>query len=166
MKRLIYVLFFLIGYNTYSQNYPRYFIESGDTVGVIISIDQAQKIYNNQVLLDLFVGHKMNCDSLKNRFEIVVNKYEKMQLVDKTIIEQHEKSLKDKESIIRFHQNNEKNFDMELYKCDTQNKLKDEKINNLNKIVIDLENQRKWLLGSSVGFGAFALFLLGAISIK
>jgi hypothetical protein len=33
---------------------PRYLIEGGDTIGVIISIEQAQKLDNNSELLELF----------------------------------------------------------------------------------------------------------------
>jgi hypothetical protein len=159
---------FFIGFECFSQTQqlPRYYIESGDTIGVILSIEQCQKIYNQQVLLELFEGYKFGCDSLMKKYFVIVNKYEQKQLVDKMLIEQHEKNQKDKDRTIAEYEKNEKNFNMDLTKCNSEIKLRDEKIANLNEINLQLKKQRNWLLGGTIGFGALTLYILGAITSK
>lgn len=52
---------------------PRYLIERGDTIGVIISIEQAQKLDNNSELLELFKKLRIDCDNLDTHYIQVIN---------------------------------------------------------------------------------------------
>lgn len=52
---------------------PRYLIEGGDTIGVIISIEQAQKLDNNSELLELFKKLRIDCDNLDTHYIQVIN---------------------------------------------------------------------------------------------
>jgi len=36
----------------------------------------------------------------------------------------------------------------------------------MSKIIDELKNQRRWLLGSAIGFGSFTLFMLGVLATK
>lgn len=145
-----------------STEYPKFYIQNGDTIGVIYSIEQVQKIYNNEVLLSLFKDVRLGCDSLVKRYFVVVNKYEQKQLVDKLLIDQYEKSITDKDGEILTLTNKSKNFEQDLKKCDEQKNLQQGQIQNYEKIVDELNKERKWLLGGTIGFGALSLFLLGA----
>lgn len=52
---------------------PRYLIENGDTIGVIISVEQAQKLDNNSELLELFKKLRIDCDNLDTHYIQVIN---------------------------------------------------------------------------------------------
>jgi len=146
-----------------SEEYPRYYIQGEDTIGVIYTIDQVQKIYNHEVLLSLFKDVRLGCDTLLQRYLVVVNKYEQKQLVDKLLIEQHEKSLIDKDNEIKTHLAKTTNLENDIKKCDEQRKLQDGQIQNFEKVIDQLNKERKWLLGGSMGFAALSLFLLGTL---
>ena len=53
---LLSLLILIIPTLSFSQNnnLPQYFIEGGDTIGILLSIEQVQKLDNNSQLLDLF----------------------------------------------------------------------------------------------------------------
>lgn len=163
MKSLLCLIFSLITLQTYCQSseYPKYYIQDGDTVGVIYSIEQVQKIYNNQILLDLFKDVRLGCDSLVKRYFVVVNKYEQKQLVDKLLIDQYEKSLSDKKEEVNTLITKTNNLEVDIKKCDEQKNLQSGQITNYQTIVEQLNKERKWLLGGTIGFGALSLFLLG-----
>lgn len=78
-KILITILITLSSMILYGQssNYPKYYIQSGDTIGVIISLDQAQKINNDEDMLVLLQKMRLNCDSVSSDYLLVVDKYNK-----------------------------------------------------------------------------------------
>jgi len=168
IKRLILGLSIFINFDVFSQTetLPRYFVENGDTLGVILTIKQAEKIYNQQVLLELYEGYKFGCDSLSKKYYIIVNEYERKQLVDKNLIEQLERNVREKENTCVLINDKNKNLQVDLEKCDAENKLRDGKISDMSKIIDELKNQRRWLLGSAIGFGSFTLFMLGVLATK
>ena len=168
IKRFILGLSIFINIDAFSQtqDLPRYYVENGDTLGVILTIKQAEKIYNQQVLLELYEGYKFGCDSLTKKYYVIVNEYERKQLVDKTLIDQLDKNLKEKENTCVLIGDKNKNLQVDLGKCDAENKLRDGKISDMSKIIDELKNQRRWLLGGTVGFGAFTLFMLGVLATK
>ena len=69
-------------------------------------------------------------------------------------------------AILKQYEKNEVNFNLDLNACNSELKLKEEKINNLNEINHQLKVQRNWLLGGTIGFGALTLYILGAITSK
>ncbi len=160
---LIVILFCHFSLKAQQEEFPKYYIQNGDTIGVIYTIEQVQKIYNHEVLLSLFKDVRLGCDSLLKRFFVVVNKYEQKQLVDKLLIDQYEKSIKDNELSIQTQDKKILNLEADLKKCDDQGKLQSGQIENFNKIVEQLQSERRWLIGGTVGFGALSLFLLGTL---
>jgi hypothetical protein len=169
MKKIIIIVFFnLLSNAIFGQdnNFPRYYIQNGDTIGVIYSIDQAQKIYNTEVLLELFKGVRLGCDSLKKKYFMIVNKYEQKQIVDKTMIDFYEKNLKDNQSIIARKDDKIDNLNLDLKKCGEQLTLKTAQYQNDEEIIVELKKHRSWLLGGTIGFGSLSLFLLGAVLLN
>lgn len=152
MKKFLFLLI-MISFKSFSQitEFPDYYIQSGDTIGVIYSIKQAEKIYNQSVLLELYEGHKLGCDSLQKNYKIIINKYEQKQLVDADIIEKYKRNIKDKDDEILMFEKNKANYELDITKCNDASKLKDDKISNLNQINTQLKRQRNWLLGGVSG---------------
>ena len=79
MKRLLVLLIgILLSVSAFAQDtskYPTYFVQNGDTLGIVISIEQAQKIDNDLELLELFKQMGISCDSTISSYVLVVNKY-------------------------------------------------------------------------------------------
>lgn len=150
-----------------SSSYPRYFIDNNqDTLGIIYSIDQAQRIYNNELLVELFKDFKFDCDSLLKRYLIVVSKYEQKQIIDRNLIEQYEKKIKDQDNNFLICQKKNQNYEEDLKKCNEQISLKDNQFTNDKEIIKILKKQRNWLMGGTIGFGVLAVFLSGGILLN
>ena len=76
MKKLILLtLLCMISFFAKSQteDLPRYLIQNGDTVGVVISVEQAQALDNDAELLELFKKLRINCDNLDAHYVEVIN---------------------------------------------------------------------------------------------
>jgi polyphosphate kinase len=56
-----------------TDDLPRYLIQNGDTVGVVISVEQAQALDNDAELLELFKKLRINCDNLDAHYVEVIN---------------------------------------------------------------------------------------------
>jgi hypothetical protein len=166
MRYIVSLLIVLLSNICVGQNIPRYHIESGDTIGVILSIQQAQKIYNQQVLLEAYQSYKYGCDSLVKKFYQISNKYEQSQLYNKTLNDQYQKMIERKESENLRLNDKVANLMVDVNKCDLQNQFNQEKSQSYQKIIDDLNSKNKYLFGGAVGFGAIALFLLGMVSSK
>jgi len=75
-KILLITLSFILAFSAKSQLnqlYPRFYIQNGDTLGVIISIKQAQKIDNDYDILSLFKKSGKYSDSLQSSYILVVD---------------------------------------------------------------------------------------------
>jgi len=166
MKIISIIILFLISNVSFGQNIPRYHIESGDTVGIILSIQQAQKIYNQQLLLDAYRSYKYGSDSLIKKLYQISSKYEESQIYNKTLMEQHNKMFNSKE--IENIRLNDKitNLNTNLALCNLQNQNLQNNAQDYKKIIDDLNTKNKYLFGGAIGFGAITLFLLGMISSK
>lgn len=94
MKNLILtILLILTSFLLKAQNdLPRYFIENGDTIGIVLSVEQAQALDNDAELLALFKKMRINCDSLEVAYVKVINKLEQkvaiLEIQKKDLIEQ------------------------------------------------------------------------------
>ena len=77
MKKLILSIFLmLLTLNVLSQttdSLPQFYVQNGDTIGIIISVSQSQKIDNDEELLGLFQGLQINCDSIDAHYVLVIN---------------------------------------------------------------------------------------------
>lgn len=55
------------------QDLPQYFIQNGDTIGIILSVEQVQKLDNDVELLNMFELLSIKCDSLDKHYVKVIN---------------------------------------------------------------------------------------------
>ena len=166
MKKIL-GLFLLMfcSFNSFCQedNYPKYYIQNGDTVGVIYSIKQVQRIYNDEVLLSLLKDVRTGCDSVIEKYLVIVNQYEQKQLINKSLIDQYENSMKEHKLELNTYKKKVQNLELEVENCGVEKDLKDGQIKN-NRLIIDkIKTQRNWLFGGTVGFGVLSLFLLGVV---
>lgn len=78
MKKILFTILFLIcffvGHSQINkQDLPQYLINKGDTIGVVLSVDQVQKLDNDVELLNLFKALSIKCDSLDKHYIKVIN---------------------------------------------------------------------------------------------
>lgn len=82
MKRILFLL--IVMFSTFSSNaqttdvkatddFPQYYVKGKDTIGVIFTVAQAQKIDNDYELLALLKKSKIQSDSLINAYITVVD---------------------------------------------------------------------------------------------
>ena len=81
MKNLILtlslLLSFMIGFSQTTfvkEDLPQYFVQNGDTIGILMTVEQVQKLDNNSELLGLFEKLSIKCDSLDTYYIGVINK--------------------------------------------------------------------------------------------
>lgn len=55
------------------KDLPQYFIQNGDTIGIILTIEQVQKLDNDVELLNMFELLSIKCDSLDKHYVKVIN---------------------------------------------------------------------------------------------
>lgn len=80
MKRLLLtlglILTVMLGFSQSSfvkADLPQYYIQNGDTIGILMTVDQVQKLDNNSELLGLFEKLSIKCDSLDTYYVGVIN---------------------------------------------------------------------------------------------
>ena len=88
-----------------NQNIPKYLVGYGDTgksdtIGVVLTIQQAQKIDNDLELLILYRQAHTNCDSTVNFLVQVVEDYKKMNIIAQQTFKAYEATNKDLKSQI------------------------------------------------------------------
>lgn len=91
---LMFVSYFTKAQNDY-KDLPKYFIVDNDTIGIILSVDQAQKIDNDLEILNLFETLSLECDSLDTYYVKIINGLDEIILVHEVKI----KNLMDKNKI-------------------------------------------------------------------
>jgi hypothetical protein len=76
MKKILMLTIFMIVSilsKAQTKDLPQYLIEGGDTIGIIISVEQAQALDNDVELLELFKKLRINCDNLDSHYIEVIN---------------------------------------------------------------------------------------------
>jgi peptidoglycan hydrolase CwlO-like protein len=76
MKKILMLTIFMIVSilsKAQTKDLPQYLIEGGDTIGIIISVEQAQVLDNDVELLELFKKLRINCDNLDSHYIEVIN---------------------------------------------------------------------------------------------
>jgi hypothetical protein len=162
MKNILTILLTLISIISFSQSNetPRYLIEKGDTVGVILSIEQVQNLDNKVELLYLFEKLQMNCDSVNLHYiEVINSSDEKIGLLEvKTsdLISQGN----EKDNLIKNLKTQVSKLEEDSGLCDTQLQNKDKEI-KLLKADLRKEKIKKWLSASgNVALGIIAVILI------
>lgn len=173
---LITILSFLFITNTYSQysksELPTFYIENGDTLGVLISVEQLQKIDNKLELLSQLELLGVKCDSLETFYIKVIdnlkekNRIQAQMLVNKEQSELIFKSEIDKlKKVILLEQEKHEITKSQLTLTESQ-LLKAEEKSELWKKESRSNNKKKWsLLGTTVLF-SITTFILSIAVVK
>jgi uncharacterized coiled-coil protein SlyX len=151
--------------STKAIDYPSFYIVGGDTLGIIISIEQAQSLDNDLELYSLFQKMKISCDSTIKAYVVVVNEYTNQVAILETKIKSLETNNKAKDDQIKELNTQIANYKLDLEKAGNQLKLKDKIITNQEKRITGLKLQRAAYsigtgivgvgLGILIGFFAF-----------
>lgn len=128
--------------------YPAYYVKDGDTVGVVFTIEQAQKIDNDLELLKMLKIMRSNFDKTEASYISVIDNYGKQVALLDIKITAMDTIISTQKSMI-----NNLNLQIDNYKKDqtlakSQSDLKDEIIKNQKKQI------RKQKVQKVVGFGA------------
>lgn len=136
---LTFVLTFLITVSAFCQSdttsYPKYYVVNGDTIGVIITIEQVQKIDNDLEIKNLLEKSLIDCDSLSSQYIVVVDRLEKRVAILEVKNSELLKASSQQEMIINKLNDKITNFEKDLSLCDEQGKKKDQIISNQNKTI-------------------------------
>jgi predicted RNase H-like nuclease (RuvC/YqgF family) len=162
MKKILTILITLTSIISFSQSNetPRYLIENGDTIGIVLSTEQVQKLDNKVELLYLFEKLQMNCDSVNSYYIEVINRSdEKIGLLEVKISDLISKGNEKDNLIVNLRTQVSK---LEEYSglCDTKIQNKDKEI-KLLKEDLRKEKIKKWLSTSgNIALGIIAIILI------
>ena len=165
-KFLLISIFTFLSIVSFAQSkFPKYYIERGDTLGLIISIDQAQKIDSDLELLDLLQERGIQCDSVIKKYLIVVDASERQIALLDLKIKNLEASVESKNAMVNNLKLQIENWKRDLLLCDQQAELKQKIISNQDLVIGNLKLQRKLtIVGGVLGTGIG--FLFGFLSSK
>lgn len=184
-KILITILLSFFGFMSYSQVYNRYDVVSidsnlnnprylvgytdtkADTIGIVLTIQQAQKIDNDLELLNLYKQVRSNCDSTVNFLVRVVDNYKKMNIVAQQTFKTYESSIANLKLQIGNLNNQIEVKDNQLFFKENIIRNKDLLIELEEKEIKQLKRQKNGLVigGVSLGVG-FIYMLLGHPGIR
>lgn len=157
-KTLLLLLSFLIcSLLSFSQStdFPQYYIKNGDTLGIIISLEQAQKIDNDYDMLDLLKNYKVAVDKLDSAYIFVIDNMKQQVAVLNLKISQLEGIIKLKDSQIDNLKDQIDKYRRDNDLANAQLKAKDEIIDNYKK-----EKKSAFLKTFALVIGIGVLFLL------
>ena len=143
------------------KNLPAYYIQNNDTLGIIISINQAQKIDNDEELLHLFEDMRVSCDSIVKHYVVVVNQYERKIAIVEAKFNKSDSTVKDQKIIIGNLNKKIDNYEADLKLAKDQMNMKDKIIANNEKMIGKLQLSKGiGITGTIVGFGLFILHVV------
>lgn len=142
---LTFALTFLLSLSAFCQSttdstsYPRYYVVNGDTVGIILTVEQVQKIDNDLEIKNLLEKSLIDCDSLSSQYIVVISKLENrvaiLEIKSNELLSANQKQ----DQIINRLNAEIANYDKDLKLCDEQGKKKDTIISNqqstINKLM-------------------------------
>jgi hypothetical protein len=145
--------------NRDSLKFPSWFVVEGDTMGIIFSLEQAQKIDNDLEMKSLLEKKGYACDSTLSKFiKLVDEKTAFISSLDLKI-KSLEDLLKDKDLSIDNLNSRISNLNLDVIFSNQQLTRKDGIIQNKDVQINTLKVQRAWAIGGGVSA------LLGGILI-
>ena len=162
-KILIIIISILISFRSYSQKIdsvnrintdsiekelPSYYIVNGDTVGIILSIKQAQRVDNDEELLSLFGEMKMDCDSVVKHYVVVLNEYKRQVGILDIKVNTLNGINMDQSKMINNLKQQILNYQTDIKKAETQMILKDNIIKNYQG---EIKLLNRWKYGGIAG---------------
>lgn len=155
-----------------STEYPKYLINTSDsskidTIGVVMTVEQAQKIDNDLELLYLYRTMHISCDTSINYLIKVVDDYKHLNFLAEVKFQQYDIVINDQKSQIANLKSQIANKALELNNRDETIVKKDQLIDIDLKQIRHLKRQKTGLIigGVSVSFGLIYM-IIGHPGIK
>jgi len=170
MKKIIFsALLVIFGYLNItaqvSKKLPAYYIVGSDTIGIVVSVEQAQRIDNDLELLSLLKSKGVKCDSVIGAYVSVVNESERQIGILNIKISSLEDINEGQNHMIGNLKRQIENYKEDLSKSEMQSRLKDDIIKSNEKEIKRLKVKNKLFLGGGILSTIFA-FVLGVIVSK
>lgn len=171
MKKIMMILFCIVftisaksqtfNVDSFRHNLPSYYVQNNDTLGIVISIQQAQKIDNDEELLQLFEKMNVSCDSTIKKYIAVVNEYDKKIAVMEVKISKLETISKEQTTQINNLKSQIINYQIQMDLLHQEIVSKDNIINLQEKQIMKLRfGKGAGVTGTIVGFGLFIIYAL------
>lgn len=133
---------------------PKYYIVNNDTLGIILTVEQVQKLDNDVELLNLFEKLQIDCENLTTHYVKIINSLEEKNILMEVSVKELKNKSKEQDDLITNLKSQLKNCEINKNLCDSISKNKDAEITIL-KGEITKQNIRK---GASI-IGNVALFV-------
>ena len=162
----LFLISLIISVSSYSQSkkdslinsLPAYYVDNGDTIGIILSIEQAQQIDNDEELLQLLETMKISCDSVISKYVVVVNEYDRKIGILNMKIHKLEEINKSQSELVDNLKSQIENYKTDLRKAEEQLSSKDKIISLQQKRINRLQfGKGIGVTGTIVGMGLFIL---------
>ena len=134
-----------LGYIDTSVKTPKYLLtQTGDTVGVVITYKQAQKIDNDLELLQLYKLTNTDCDSIVNNLNETILSY-------KQTTSLYDKKIKTLDTMLSINKIELFDVNKQLELCNDKSNLKDSIIKDKDIIIkLDKKDIRKYKIERNV----------------
>lgn len=162
MKTIFTTILLLFSHILLSQESktPYFLIQNNDTIGVVLSLDQAQKIDSNLEMLNLLEELQIDCENLDNSYVKVINalgeKVTTLEFKANDLTSQVGK----KDDEIRNLKLSNLSLDSACTTCEELVSVKDSEITELKKEVRRQKFKKLISVGSNVGLVVTIFFLL------
>lgn len=166
MKNTLIFLLTLLSLTTLSQDttsFPQFYIENEDTLGIILSIEQAQQIDNDAELLELLQQKGINCDSTIKAYIKVVNEYDNQIAILELKIKSQQVIIEQKDEQIKNLNSRLENCETDVLAANRQIEILQETIKNLEKRMTLAKIKSGLKLGGGVVVGGILGFILGVV---
>lgn len=156
MKKFLFTLIlFLFIFNLKAQvsNLPKYYVVDKDTVGIILTVEQVQKLDNDVELLELFKKLQLDCENVTTHYIKIINGLEEKVVFMEVSIKDLNNKSKEQDDLINNLKKQVSNNEKDKALCDSILKNKDEEVKTLRTEIVK-QNIKKGasLIGNVVLF--------------
>lgn len=140
---------------------PKYYVVDKDTLGIVLTIEQVQKLDNDVELLELFKKLQLDCENLTTHYVKIINGLEeKVALMEVSMKDLNNKS-KEQDDLINNLKKQITNCEKDKALCDSIVKNKDGEIKTLKGEIVK-QNIRKGasLVGNVVLFVTLIVLII------
>jgi predicted RNase H-like nuclease (RuvC/YqgF family) len=155
---LLITILFTLKSQISAQDFPKLYVVKGDTVGVIFSIQQAQKVDNDYELLRLLKQAKVMSDRTDSVYIMIVDNFGKQVVEYKLKVSTLESLVSTQNEQIKNLKDQIEKYQRDSFLANEQSLRKDTIINNNKKEIRKLKTQK--FLGFTFSGGLIGIIIL------
>jgi len=163
MKKIIFTITTILSTffcQAQDQDLPRYLVENNDTIGIVMSVEQAQSLDNSAELLNLFKQMSINCDMIDTIYVQIINSLEEkvalLEIQKKDLIKQGQ----EKDIVIDQLRSALGNCQKNNRLCEDQLEIKDEEIKVLKKEIFRQKVKKVISISGNIALGIVTTILI------